>query len=77
MPVDVMIVAGDPGEGRVPWGSGGCFDVVRRLKADMAYGEDETVADESRRERDGALGANTRLAPSPFPSSTMALRQHR
>ena len=35
MPEDVMIVVGDPGDGRVPEGSGGCFDVVRRLKADI------------------------------------------
>ena len=36
MPVDVRTVVGDPGEGRVPGGKGGCLDVVLRLNADMA-----------------------------------------
>lgn len=35
MPVDVIVVAGDPGHGRVPGGWGGCFDVIRLLNADM------------------------------------------
>ena len=35
MPVEVRIVVGDPGEGRVPGGSGCCFDVVRLLNADI------------------------------------------
>lgn len=38
MPVDVMVVVGDPGEGRAPRGRGGCLEVVRRLKADIARG---------------------------------------
>lgn len=33
-----MIVAGDPGDGRVPGGGGGCFELARRLNADIALG---------------------------------------
>ena len=39
MPVEVIVVAVEPGEVRVPGGSGGCFDVVRRLNADIARGD--------------------------------------
>ncbi len=39
IPVEVMIVAGDPGDGRVPGDGGGCFEVARRLNADIALVE--------------------------------------
>ena len=36
IPVEVVIVAGDPEDGRAPGGGGCCFEIVRRLNADIA-----------------------------------------